>query len=168
MHSSSDRPIRRADRALAEAEARAILAAASHGTLATVGVDGWPYAVTVNHWVEGDRIYLHCASSGHKLENIAHDSRVCFTAFTGGAIDLVKQTTRYESAVVFGHAVLVEDEREKQRVLELALLRLQGICTEKDAAHIAALLGRTTVVAVQMERVTGKANRAKAEAAAVV
>ena len=64
------REMRRADRALGEDEAREILARAEHGVLATMGADGWPYAVPVNHVLVGDTLYIHCATEGHKLDNI--------------------------------------------------------------------------------------------------
>ena len=77
------REIRRRDRALTEIEARAILARADHGVLSTLGADGWPYGVPVNHVLCADVLYIHCARKGHKLENIAHEGRVSFCAVAG-------------------------------------------------------------------------------------
>src|ERR1035438_6991655 len=72
------REIRRRDRALTEEQAREILAGAERGVLATLGADGWPYAIPVNHALSGSVLYIHCAVEGHKLENIAHEERVSF------------------------------------------------------------------------------------------
>src|SRR5512141_560790 len=104
------REIRRRDRALSDADAREILARAEHGVLATVGADGWPYAVPLNHVVSGDTIYLHSAQQGHKLDNIAYDQRVSYCAIASAEVLPQKLSTLYESAVVFGRASVVTDE----------------------------------------------------------
>ena len=52
----------------------------SPGVLATVGEDGWPYAVPLNHVLAGDVLYVHGATEGHKLDNIAHEARMSCTA----------------------------------------------------------------------------------------
>ena len=80
------REIRRSDRAVTEDQAREILARAEHGVLATVGADGWPYAVPVNHVLAGDVLYIHCAQEGHKLENLAHEERVSFCAVASARV----------------------------------------------------------------------------------
>ena len=87
--------VRRADRAVAENEAREILARAEHGVLATIGADGWPYAVPVNHVLEGDEIFIHCALAGHKLENIAVEERVAYCAVASAKVLPAKLSTLY-------------------------------------------------------------------------
>ena len=48
------RNMRRGRQALPEAESLAILARGSHGVLAVLGDEGWPYAVPLNYlWHEG-------------------------------------------------------------------------------------------------------------------
>ena len=112
---TTSRDIRRRDRALTEDQAREILARAEHGVLATVGADGWPYAVPVNHVLCGDVLYFHCALEGHKLENIAHEERVSFCAVAGARVLPAELSTLYESAVAFGRAAVVTDPDEKRR-----------------------------------------------------
>jgi len=157
MHES--RPMCRKDRTLEKEAALHILAAASHGTLATVSADGWPYAVPVNHGVEGESLYLHCAQVGHKLDNIAHDSRVCYSAVLGGEIDTNKLTTYYESATVFGQAKLIEDLVEKSRLLQMLVARFCGQCTETQLEEIERMSKNTVVVRIDIESISGKANR---------
>ena len=77
---TKSRDIRRGDRALSEDQARDILGRAEHGVLASLGADGWPYAVPLNHVLSGDVLYIHCAVEGHKLENVANEERVSFCA----------------------------------------------------------------------------------------
>ena len=153
------REIRRSDRALTEDQAREILARAEHGVLATVGADGWPYAVPVNHVVSGDALYIHCAMEGHKLENIAHEERVSFCAVADARVLPAKLSTLYESAVVFGQAAVVTDPTEKRRALELLAVRFCGALTPEAEDMIATSGPRTAVVRIRIERIAGKAHR---------
>ncbi len=151
--------MRRIDREVGESEAKTIMARADHGFLATVSEDGWPYAVPVNHVLDGDRIYLHCALSGHKLDNIAHESRVAYSAVASSRIVPEQVTTYYESAIAFGRARLVDEPSEKLRAL--ALLG-QRFCAEFPAQveeEIRKDGPKTVVVSIQIERITGKVNR---------
>jgi nitroimidazol reductase NimA-like FMN-containing flavoprotein (pyridoxamine 5'-phosphate oxidase superfamily) len=153
------RDTRRSDRALTEDEAREILTRAEHGVLATVGADGWPYAVPVNHVLLGDVLYIHCAVEGHKLENIAHEERVSFCAVASATVLPAELSTLYESAIVFGRAALVTDPAEKRRALELLAVRFCGALTLEAEEAIATSGARTVVVRIRLERITGKAHR---------
>ena len=153
------RDIRRSDRARSEEEAWEILARAEHGVLATVGADGWPYAVPMNHVLLGDVLYLHCAPEGHKLENIANQERVSYCAVASARVLPEKLSTLYESAVVFGRAALVTDPVEKRKALESLATRFCGALTAAADDVIRTDASRTTVVRIQIERITGKAHR---------
>jgi nitroimidazol reductase NimA-like FMN-containing flavoprotein (pyridoxamine 5'-phosphate oxidase superfamily) len=153
------REIRRRDRALTEEQAREILAGAEHGVLATLGADGWPYAIPVNHALSGSVLYIHCAVEGHKLENIAHEERVSFCIVTGAKVLPATLSTLYESVVVFGRAALVTDPAEKRRALELLAVRFCGSLTPEAEQTIAASAAQAAVVRIHLERITGKAHR---------
>ena len=153
------REVRRSDRALSENQAREILARAEHGVLATLGTDGWPYAVPVNHVLSGDTLYIHCAVEGHKLENIAHEERVSFCAVASASVLPAKLSTLYESAVAFGRAALVTDPAEKRRALELLAIRFCGALSPEAESAIATSASRTAVVRIRLERIAGKAHR---------
>ena len=153
------RDIRRSDRALTEEQAREILARAEHGVLATVGASGWPYAVPVNHVLAGDVLYIHCATEGHKLENIAHEERVSFCAVASARVLPASLSTLYESAIVFGRAAVVTDPAEKLRGLELLAVRFCGALTPEAERAIADSASRTAVVRIRIERIAGKAHR---------
>ena len=126
--------------------------------LATLGADGWPYAVPVNHVLAGDVLYIHCAMEGHKLENIAHEERVSFCAVAGATVLPAALSTLYESAVVFGRAALVTDPTEKRQGLELLAVRFCGALTPEAEKVIAGSGSRTAVVRIRIERITGKAH----------
>ena len=152
------REIRRRDRAVSDEQAREILARAEHGVLATVGTDGWPYAVPVNHVLAGDVLYIHCAVEGHKLENIAHEERVSFCAVAGATVLPEALSTLYESAIVFGRAAVVTDPTEKQRGLELLAIRFCGAVTPEAEKVIADSGSQTALVRIRIEQIAGKAH----------
>jgi nitroimidazol reductase NimA-like FMN-containing flavoprotein (pyridoxamine 5'-phosphate oxidase superfamily) len=151
--------IRRKDRALSEADAREIMAKAEHGSLATVGPDGWPYSVIVNHVLDGNFLYFHGAAMGHKLRNIAHEARVSFSAVSHSEVLPQELTTRYESAILFGRAEVVEDPGEKRRALELLGQRFCADFRPEVMEAVRKDAARTAVVRIRIERITGKANR---------
>ena len=153
------RDMRRRDRALSEGQAREILARADHGVLATLGADGWPYAVPLNHVLSGDVLYVHCAVEGHKLENIAHEERVSFCAVADTRVLPAQLSTLYESAIVFGRAALVTDPMEKRLALELLAVRFCGALSPEAVEAIATSASQTAVVRIRLERLTGKAHR---------
>jgi hypothetical protein len=152
------RHIRRRDRAVSDEQAREILARAEHGVLATVGTDGWPYAVPVNHVLAGDVLYIHCALEGHKLENLAREERVSFCAVAGATVLPASLSTLYESAIVFGRAAVVADAAEKRRALELLAIRFCGAVTPEAESVIAVSGSQTAVVRIRIEQISGKAH----------
>ena len=150
--------MRRREREVSEAEARDILGRAEHGVLATVGEDGWPYAVPVNHVLRGNVLYIHCALEGHKLENLAHEGRVSYCAVASAKVVPELLSTFYESAVVFGRAVLVSDAEEKRKALTSLIDRF-SVDEAKAAAALSNWSHKTAVIRIDIERITGKAHR---------
>ncbi|MBP5603962.1 MAG: pyridoxamine 5'-phosphate oxidase family protein, partial [Ruminiclostridium sp.] len=96
-----------------------ILDEEKRAVLSVNGDDGYPYAVPINFWYdsEADKIYFHCAKSGHKLDAMTRDDKVCFTVYNTG---YQKEDWSYyvTSVIVFGRARVMTDEavmREKIR-----------------------------------------------------
>jgi nitroimidazol reductase NimA-like FMN-containing flavoprotein (pyridoxamine 5'-phosphate oxidase superfamily) len=152
-------PVRRRDRALGEAEALEILQKAEWGVLATVDAEGWPYAVPMNHVLVGETLILHSATEGHKLRNLAANSKVSYCVVTEAETLPLELSTRYESAIVFGHAELVQDAEAR-----LAAFRaLGGRFAPEHPEAVEAEIGkdgfRTAVLRIKIERLSAKARR---------
>jgi len=150
-------PMRRRDRELSEAEALDLLREAEWGVLATVDGAGWPYAVPVNHALVEGELIIHCATVGHKLENLASNPRVSYCAVTEAETLPLELATRYASVVVFGLAELVQDEGEKRRLLRALGQRFAAEHAEVVDREIEKDLFRTAVLRIRIERATGKA-----------
>jgi len=154
-----DHSMRRRDRELDEAEAWAILDRGEWGVLATVDADGWPYAVPVNHVLVDGALIIHCATEGHKLDNLSTESRVSYCVVTQAEVLPVELATRYESAIVFGRASLVSDEAAKRDALLALGERFASEHAGTVRAEIEKDLFRTTVIRIEIERITGKARK---------
>jgi nitroimidazol reductase NimA-like FMN-containing flavoprotein (pyridoxamine 5'-phosphate oxidase superfamily) len=145
---------------LSEDEAIAYLSSRTEGRLATCDAAGQPYITPLNYVFHRGNIYFHSAPKGHKLDNIAVNSRVCFeVSQTDKPVFAEKAcacSTRYTSVVVFGRARVVTDDGEKVDAL--------NALTEKIAAGrqfvpaTAANTGGVAVVAVSVDKITGKRN----------
>jgi nitroimidazol reductase NimA-like FMN-containing flavoprotein (pyridoxamine 5'-phosphate oxidase superfamily) len=151
--------MRRKDRALSEAEALRLLEEAEWGVLATVDAAGWPYAVPVNHAVVDGALVIHCATAGHKLDNLAFNPKVSYCAVTQAEALPLELATRYASVIVFGQATLIEDVGEKWRLLRALGLRFAANHADLVDREVAKDLTRTAVLRIRIERTTGKARR---------
>ncbi len=152
-------PMRRRDRELSEVEALDLLRKAEWGVLATVDAEGWPYAVPVNHAVVGSDLVIHCATAGHKLENLAFNPKVSYCSVTEAVTLPLELATRYASVIVFGHAELVAEEGERRRLLQALGLRFAAEHPEVVDREIDRDLFRTAVLRISILRATGKARR---------
>ena len=157
------RPTRRPERALTEAEAWALLERAAYGVLATHGAEGYPYAVPMNHAVlshDGTKgaLVFHAAVTGHRLEALRADPRVCFTVTEGpeeeaSAIPPGTLGT-YSSAVAFG-AVSELPPGQQETALEALVLRH---LPERagDAGQLLRDGKRVSVLRMEVARISGK------------
>ena len=151
--------IRRKDRALPEEQAFAILREGGDGVLATWGEDGYPYAVPMNHVLEDGALYLHSATIGHKLDNLAFCDKVSYCVVSAREVVPAELSTNYRSAVVFGRAVRVEEPEEKRRGLMALLRRFAPEHMENGLKELERDFARTAVLRVDIHRITGKARK---------
>lgn len=155
------REMRRKDRQVSEERAREIIRTCDYGMLMTASNAAEPYGVPVNHVLEGDTIYFHCALKGRKLDNIQENPQVCMGFVARAEVDQAEYTTRYESAVVGGTAAMITDEAEKTKALQLICDRY---CPEMAATHAETIrkgLPATGVCRVDIQYISGKANAPK-------
>ncbi len=151
--------MRRQDRELGEEEAYAVLREAGDGVLATIGEDGYPYAVPMNHVLADGALYLHSALTGHKLENLAHCDLVSYCVVAAREVVPAELSTNYRSAVVFGRAAQVSEPDEKRRGLMALLHRFAPEHMENGLKELERDFARTAVLRIDIHRITGKARK---------
>lgn len=145
--------IRRKERAMDTGWARRLLEEADHGFLGLAAPDGQPYVVPVNHVVVDGHIVIHSANEGQKLDMVRANPLVCYTVCTQHEVLPEVTSTRYQSAMAFGKAEIVEDVNAKKPLLVALMKRLapglEFVCDDEKIA-------RTCVLRIKIGRVTGK------------
>lgn len=141
-------------------EIHAILERADVGVLAMTDPGGGPYAVPVNFVFDRGRVFIHGAPRGFKMECLAANPRVTFTAFSVLALrpgaGACEYGVSYESAMVFGRAEVVADMNCKRSAFESfarKYARGADLAPMSDEA-----CEHTAVIAIVPERITGKVN----------
>ena len=153
------KPLRREDRRLDDAAAMALLKRGEYGILSTSDKHNQPYGIPVNYVVMDDQIFFHCATEGQKLENITANQGVSFCVV--GRTELIpeKFSTRYESVVVSGNAVIVADDTLKNRALEALVAKYAPDHITAGKTYIEKLTAQTAVVRISIDRMVGKARK---------
>jgi nitroimidazol reductase NimA-like FMN-containing flavoprotein (pyridoxamine 5'-phosphate oxidase superfamily) len=150
--------IRRRDREIPAKEARAILDKAGYGVLSSVGTDGQPYGVPLSYVFKNDGIYVHCALSGQKLDNIGYNPKVSFCVVGNTKVVPDKFAAEYESAVVFGVASEVQGPERYTALLWLLEKYCPGFI-EEGKQYIEQQDGATKVLKIEISHISGKARR---------
>lgn len=168
------REIRRKEKQLTIAECDEILAKAEYGTLATMGDDGYPYAVPVNYVYHNGDIYFHCATKGHKLDNIRYCSNVSFNVVTDvwvvplihdkgqpGAVSSFNGfNTNFNSVTIFGKAIELIGGEKINGLTALLKKFLNSNeynqYEEEGINYIEKSLKKTKLFKIQIEYMTGK------------
>ena len=151
------RGMRNGKRKTTYAQARDILERGQYGVLSCICDDGLPYGVPLSYALSGNSLYFHCAPEGQKLDNIMHDSRVCFTVVTEGENLGEKLTMRYESAMAFGTARMVHGEDERRAALELLCRKyVPTLDLSQGLDSVCGNLIHTAVLRMDVEYISGK------------
>lgn len=152
------REMRRQDRKMNKDEAIELLKKCQYGILSTVGEDGYAYGVPLNYVYMDNNIYFHCASEGHKLDNIRNNDKVSFCVV--GKVENVPErfTTKYESVIVFGKACEVNSD-EKYSAFIALLKKYSEQYIEKGKEYIKNTDDKVKIIKISVESITGKVNK---------
>ena len=112
------REMRRKKQQLTEEECIEILEKNTSGVLAVSGDDDYPYAVPLSYVFVDNKIYFHCAKSGHKLDAIERHCKASFCVIDQDLIIPAEYTTYFRSVIVFGRIRVLQDEQEKRAAIE--------------------------------------------------
>ncbi len=120
--------------------------------------DGIPYVLPLSFWFSEPAVYFHGALQGRKIDYIRANPRACF--LVDRMDELLKSehpclfNVTFQSAMVEGEILLVEDEAEK-------LKALQGLSAKYGSPEVAALLSgdETRNVAVFKLLIVSKSGR---------
>lgn len=113
------REMRRRKQELPREACDEVLRRATSGVLAVAGDGGYPYAVPLSYVYDGERIFFHCATSGHKLDAVRRDPRASFCVIDQDQVVPEKYTTLFRSVIAFGMVRELTDDAEKRAAIEL-------------------------------------------------
>ncbi len=152
--------VRRQDRLLAEEEARRLLREGEYGFLALqndCGTGG--YGVPLSYVRDGERIYFHCAPEGRKLRCLQRAAGATFCVVGRTRPVPERFTTEYESILLEGDVVRVDDEGERMHALELLLDKYSPADKATGMRYAAASFARTAVLRLTVRCWSGKCKR---------
>ena len=149
--------VRRQDRLLDFNRAFELLNNNEYGFLALGGDEG--YGLPINFVLADDCIYFHCAPEGEKLNRISKNNKACFC--TVGYTNPLpsKFSTEYESVMVFGKIEIVTDDGERMKALEYIIDKYSPEFKEKGKMYAGKSFGRTAILRIDIERVSGKSKK---------
>lgn len=153
----SFRKMRRNRQQLSEEECIAILEKNTSGVLAVLGDGGYPYAVPLSYVYGDNKIYFHCAKSGHKLDAIRGCDKVSFCVIDQDLVVPEEYTSYFRSIIAFGKAEIMENEEEIHHAIEqLAIKYAPGDSAENRNAAIEREYAAMCMVQIEIEHMTGK------------
>ena len=151
------REMRRKNQMLSQDEIRDVLHRGTSGVLALSGDDGYPYAVPISYVCDGDKLYFHCAKSGHKIDAIRRNGRASFCVIDQDQIVPEEYTTYYRSVIVFGRIRIIEDEKEKRAAVEKLALKYSP---KESASRLQSTVDRAwaslCMLEMSVDHATGK------------
>ena len=145
---------------LTEQQINHLLQRAQTGSFATLNPDGTPYSTPIHFVYCGGAIFVHGLPKGKKLDNIAHDSRVGFSAYEMDELLLEPQgkpcntNTKYESVIISGTAKLVDDIEEKRNVLKKIVEKYTPHLVNNEIPN--NMVKGTAVIRIDVVEMTGK------------
>ena len=150
------REMRRKKQALPIEECEAVLRRGTSGVLAVLGDGGYPYTVPLSYVYDGEKIFFHCAKTGHKLDAILRESKVSFCVLDVDQVVPAEYTTYYRSVVAFGRARVLEDVSEKRKALKKLAEKYSPELERGRSLEIDKQFAGVCMVEIQIEHLTGK------------
>lgn len=151
------RAMRRKKQLLSKEETIDILNSGTSGILGVLGDDGYPYTVPVSYTFEDDKILIHSAIEGHKVDSIKKNEKVSFCVIDRDEVKQKTFTSHYRSAIIFGRARIITGDSEKQAVLESIVEKLSPDYIEEGHEYIKNDMHRVVIIEIKIEHITAKA-----------
>lgn len=126
------RELRRKKQALSSEVCTKILRDGTSGVLALSGDNGYPYAVPISYVYDGEKLYFHCAKSGHKIDAIKKNPKASFCVIGQDLVVPEEYTSYFRSVIVFGTMRILEQDMEKRAAIEKLALKYAPDDTEEN------------------------------------
>lgn len=132
---------------LSHDEARHLFEAARVARLGCI-VNGEPYVVPVNCYLEGDCLYSH-SLPGLKITGLRQNSHACVQ------VDEIESELRWRSAIAFGKYEEITKPSERADILSKLLRRFPMLTPVESAIATDGAAAEVIVFRIRIERLTG-------------
>ena len=149
------RGMRRRKQLLSMENTIAVMTRCTHGVLACLGDEGYPYAVPLSYVYFNGRIYIHSAKAGHKIDAITKNPKVSFSVIDEDKIVSEKYTTYFRSVIAFGKARIVEGDEWLESFAAL-VEKYSGNQPEEARNKEISGCKQAHIIAIDVEYITGK------------
>ena len=151
------REMRRNKQLLAEDVSREILERNTSGVLSLLGDEGYPYGVPLSYVLVEDKIFFHCAKTGHKIDAIRSCEKASFCVIDQDKIVSEEYTTYFRSVIAFGRVHILESDEEKMNAIRILATKYSG---DQGAEGIDKEIGKhfanLCMIQFDIEHLTGK------------
>lgn len=147
--------MRRIKQQLSDNDTIEILEKCKTGILGVLDENGYPYTIPLNYVYKNNKIYIHSAKEGHKIDAIKNCDKVSFCVIDKDDVVPEKLTTYFRSVIVFGKAKILEDEKD---IFEAA--KILGLKYNNDIDFIEKEIKRfwnsLSCIEIKIDHMTGK------------
>ncbi len=147
--------MRRDKQLLSMEDTVAVMDRCTHGVLACLGDEDYPYAVPLSYVYFHGKIYFHSAKDGHKIDSVTKNSKVSFAVIDEDTIVSEKYTSYFRSVIAFGKARIVEGDEWVEAFTAL-VEKYSGDQPEEAKRKEIAGCTRSYMIAIDVEHITGK------------
>ena len=117
-----------------------------------------PYVLGFNYGYKDGYLYLHCSKSGHKLEVLSRNNKIC------AAFDIDHEffarhenvacswRMRYRSVLAWGNAEFVDDYNEKVTALNI----IMNHYTDMDLEFNPPSVNNVNIIKIKITKTTGR------------
>ena len=126
--------------------------------------NGEPYVIPMNYAWSNNKIWLHCAKEGRKLDIIKVNPKVCFQV--SGESELIYSSEEacrsgmyYSSVIILGIASIMEEHEEKSAALEKLMQHFSKDFSYKFSQEET---NRIAIISINPESITCKARQKQA------
>ena len=153
------RTMRRYKQQIAQEECVQILKEQLRGVLSVLGDGDYPYGIPLDHWYceENDKLYFHCAKTGHKLDAVQKHDKVSYCVMDEGFRKEGDWALNIRSVVIFGRMRIVADtEDELKGRIAAGLCRKFTVDEAFLQNELIHALPRAAFLELTSEHMTGK------------
>jgi nitroimidazol reductase NimA-like FMN-containing flavoprotein (pyridoxamine 5'-phosphate oxidase superfamily) len=120
-------------------------------------VDGEAHIIPVNFGYRDNKLFIHSATDGRKIDFIMKNNRVCFEMELDHEIITGKAacdwTTKYRSIIGYGYISIIDDSSQKKAGLDIIMSKYGGPNTSTYSEKI---LKKMVLLVIEIDTLSGK------------